>query len=220
MAPAAGGPLPAGFVRLADIDPTIRQDIRYHGAENFLGRPLAGYTAPACILTRKAATALKAVQDLLRAGEETLVVFDCYRPERAVADMVRWVGGGGPSDPRWYPSVRRSDLIASGYVGARSAHSRGSTVDLAIAPAGDGAASDPACGARGAATLEFGTGFDCFDPSSATSHRGLGKKPRDNRQRLLRLMTDAGFRNYASEWWHFTLRNEPFPRKRFDFAVE
>ena len=215
----APAPLPEGFVRLAAIDPTIRQDIRYAGPYNFIKRKLDAYEASVCILTEQAARALKAVQDRLREGGETLVVFDCYRPERAVRDMVGWVGEGGPTDPRWYPKTRRSDLIRKGYVGRRSAHSRGSTVDLAIAPL-EGPAVDPGCGAGDVATLDFGTGFDCFDPKSATATTAVGKNARSNRRRLVALMRDANFRNYAAEWWHFTLQNEPFSSRRFDFPVK
>ncbi len=217
--PKPGGGLPAGFVHLADVAPAIRQDMRYVGTDNFMRRPVAGYEVPACILTREAAEALATVQARLAAEDLSLVVFDCYRPERAVAAMVAWVNAGGPADPRWYPGVRRSDLIARGYVGRRSAHSRGSTVDLGIAPHDASRAANPACGAAGAGLLDFGTGFDCFSPQSATASRSVGKEASANRRRLVELMAAAGFRNYGGEWWHFTLRGEPFPKQRFDFPV-
>ncbi|MBN9070294.1 MAG: M15 family metallopeptidase [Rhizobiales bacterium] len=212
--------LPAGFVRLSDIDPSIRQDIRYAGSDNFLGRPVAGYGAPRCILTRQAAEALAAVQAALKAEGRTLVVFDCYRPRRAVLDMLSWARQGTAADPQWHPGVRRDRLVAEGYIAGRSAHSRGSTVDLAIAPLDEkGAAPDPACGTRGARTLDFGTGFDCFAPESATASQAVPPAARRNRRDLTALMKKAGFRNYAREWWHFGLVGEPF-RKAFDFPVE
>ncbi|RWB60766.1 M15 family metallopeptidase [Mesorhizobium sp.] len=217
--PARADPLPAGFVRLADVDPTIRQDIRYAGIKNFLRRKVDGYEAPACILTEQAAKALSNVQKALSAKGLTLVVFDCYRPARAVADMGRWTKEGGPPDPQWYPTAKRGDLIAKGYVGELSSHSRGSTVDLAFAAMDKKSAADPACGAPDAVTLDFGTGFDCFDPMSETAHRPLPAKAAANRKRLLSAMRAAGFRNYAREWWHFTLRDEPFAKQRFDFPV-
>ncbi|MEP6564275.1 MAG: M15 family metallopeptidase, partial [Mesorhizobium sp.] len=114
--PAAADPLPAGFVRLAQVDPSIRQDIRYAGLENFLYRKVDGYDAPVCILTEKAAQTLSGVQKELAPQGLTLVVFDCYRPARAVADMGAWTRAGGPADPQWYPSVKRKDLIAKGYI--------------------------------------------------------------------------------------------------------
>ncbi|MDX8523486.1 M15 family metallopeptidase [Mesorhizobium sp. MSK_1335] len=216
---AHSDPLPAGFVRLADIDPTIRQDIRYAGIENFLHRRADGYDAPVCILTAQAAKALSSVQKAMTAKGLTLVVFDCYRPARAVADMGRWTSQGGPSDPQWYPKVERGDLIAKGYIGALSSHSRGSTVDLAIAEVDRKSVTHPTCGAPDAAMLDFGTGFDCFDPMSETAHRPLPVEAAANRKLLLAAMRAAGFRNYAREWWHFTLVKEPFPKQRFDFPV-
>ncbi|MBZ9732631.1 M15 family metallopeptidase [Mesorhizobium sp. CA18] len=217
--PAAADPLPAGFVRLADIDPTIRQDIRYAGLENFLHRKADGYEAPVCILTAQAAKALSSVQKAMTAKGLTLVVFDCYRPARAVADMGRWTREGGRPDPKWYPTAERNDLIAKGYIGEFSSHSRGSTVDLAIADPGNKSAVHPACGAPDGDTLDFGTGFDCFDPKSETASALIGAEATANRKTLLTAMRAAGFRNYAREWWHFTLAKEPFPKQRFDFPV-
>lgn len=216
---ARADPLPAGFVRLADIDPTIRQDIRYAGLENFLHRKADGYDAPVCILTAQAAKALSSVQKAIAAKGLTLVVFDCYRPARAVADMGKWTREGGRPDPQWYPTVERGDLIAKGYIGEFSSHSRGSTVDLAIAKAGNKSAVHPACGMPNTGTLDFGTGFDCFDPKSETASALIGAEAAANRKTLLTAMRAAGFRNYAREWWHFTLAKEPFPKQRFDFPV-
>lgn len=211
--------MPAGFVRIADVDPTIRQDIRYAGLANFLHRRVDGYDAPVCILTAQAARALSSVQQAMKARGLTLVVFDCYRPSRAVADIGRWTRKGGPPDRQWYPSVQRGDLIAKGYVGEFSSHSRGSTVDLGIAEAEGKNIVRATCGAPHGGTLDFGTGFDCFDPASETARRPLPAKAMENRRLLLDAMGAAGFRNYAREWWHFTLAGEPFPRQRFDFPV-
>jgi len=211
--------VPAGFVRLADIDPTIRQDIRYAGLENFLHRKADGYDAPVCILTKQAAKALSSVQKAMTAKGLTLVVFDCYRPAQAVADMGEWTRQGGPPDPQWYPTVQRGDLIAKGYIGELSSHSRGSTVDLAIAETDKKGPAHPACGAPDGGALDFGTGFDCFDPKSETASALIGTEAAANRKMLLAAMHAAGFRNYAREWWHFTLVKEPFPKQRFDFPV-
>lgn len=217
-APAEAEPLPDGFVRLADIDASIPQDMRYAGADNFVGRRLAGYEAPYCILTGKAAKALSRVQEAVAADGFSLVVFDCYRPERAVADMVRWSRAGGPADPRWFPAVRRENLISAGYVGARSAHSRGSTVDLALVETAGGG-TETRCGATATGMAEFGTGFDCFDKKSRTLFSPLPPGAAENRARLVKAMKAEGFVNYSREWWHFTLSDEPFPGRRFDFPV-
>jgi D-alanyl-D-alanine dipeptidase len=218
-APVFAADLPKGFVRLADVDPGIRQDIRYAGSDNFLGRPVKGYDAPSCILTRAAAEALSGVQKTLAADGLTLVVYDCYRPARAVADMVAWTMRGGAPDGRWYPKVRRDSLVALGYVASQSAHSRGSTVDVAVAPLDGKGGGAPACGAAQAGTLDFGTGFDCFDAASQTHSDLVSALAARNRATLLDAMRAAGFANYAREWWHFTLRDEPFPKKHFDFPV-
>ncbi len=192
--------------------------MRYAGTDNFVGRRLAGYEAPACILTDKAAKALARVQAAVSGDGFALVVFDCYRPERAVADMVRWSKAGGPADPRWFPAVRREHLVSAGYVGARSAHSRGSTVDLALVKTADGGAAAPDCGAGTADMAEFGTGFDCFDRKSRTLFSPLPPGAAENRTRLVRAMAAEGFANYSREWWHFTLSGEPY-KTRFDFPV-
>lgn len=216
--PAAS--LPSGFVHLSDVDPSIVQDIRYAGADNFLGRRAKGYEGASCVLTEKAARALAKVQAGLAGEGLGLVVFDCYRPATAVADFVRWANEGGPADPRWHPNTPRGNLIREGYIASRSAHSRGSTVDLGIVRlenGADGAAAE--CGGTGARMLDFGTGFDCFDPKSRTASDAVGTEARRHRQLLVRLMDEAGFRNYSAEWWHFTLRGEPFAKKVFDFPV-
>jgi D-alanyl-D-alanine dipeptidase len=221
-APISGyaSPLPSGFVHLSEIDPTIGQDIRYAGFANFLGRPAKGYDGESCIVTKQAASALARVQQDLQPQGLALVVFDCYRPAVAVADFVAWTREGGPADPRWHPRVRRDDLIRQGYIASRSAHSRGSTVDVGLLRLEDKAIHpDPDCGAAGAATIDLGTGFDCFDPKSRTSSQDVGREARANRRLLVEAMDRAGFRNYSAEWWHFTLRGEPYPGKAFDFPV-
>lgn len=217
--PVLAADLPAGFVRLRDADPTIRQDMRYAGSLNFMGRPAKGYGAAECILTRQAAKALSQAQKAAKADGLTLLVFDCYRPIRAVDDFVGWVKEGGSPDRRWHPNDKRGDLIARGYIGAKSSHSRGSTVDLALAPVDGTGAPDPDCGADKAGTIDFGGGFDCFDPKSATAFGALSPEALANRKRLVAMMQAAGFVNYKREWWHFTLKNEPF-KKRFDFPIE
>jgi D-alanyl-D-alanine dipeptidase len=217
--PASADALPAGFVRLADVDASIRQDIRYAGADNFLHRHVSGYDAPVCILTGQAAKALSGVQKAIAARGLTLVVFDCYRPARAVSDMGEWTRQGGSPDPQWYPKVKRKDLVARGYIGELSTHSRGSTVDVAIARENSKPPPKPGCGAVDAGTLDFGTGFDCFDPASETAHHPLGGQATANRKMLVDAMAAGGFRNYAREWWHFTLEHEPFAKQRFDFPV-
>lgn len=218
---AISADLPRGFVYLSDIAPDIQQHMAYAGSRSFLGRPANGYEAAACILTEKAAKALAKAQQALSAKELSLVVLDCYRPESAVRDFVSWVDMGGEIDPLWAPNTRRNQLIKQGYIGRRSAHSRGSTVDIAIATMVDPTTwTKPTCGTAMPNTLDFGSGFDCFDPVSNTAHLPLPEVAINNRKLLVDTMAAAGFKNYAGEWWHFTLMGEPFPKKRFNFAVE
>src|ERR1700694_348660 len=118
--PAPAG-LPAGFVYLGDIDPTILQDPRYAGAHNFVGRPIAGYEAAECVLTEKAARALAKVQSQLKAKNFSLIVWDCYRPSRATADFVQWTKD--PRDTRmkaeFYPRIDKSQIFELGYLSTR-----------------------------------------------------------------------------------------------------
>jgi D-alanyl-D-alanine dipeptidase len=212
--------VPGGFVRLADVDPTIHQSMNYAAANNFIGRVAKGYEAPVCIVTDKAAQALKRVQARLMADGLSLVMFDCYRPDRAVKDFMAWIDEGGPPDPKWYPRAKREDLHKEGYLARRSAHSRGSTVDLGITRNEQAHANlEPDCGAGFALMLEFGTGYDCLDPLSNTLHAPLPYDAPENRRLLVDAMAAEGFRNYSKEWWHFTLNGEPFPKQYFDFPV-
>jgi D-alanyl-D-alanine dipeptidase len=233
-APAlAGSGLPKGFVYLRDIDPTIVQDIRYAGPHNFVGRPIKGYLAAECILSVAAANALAAVQRGLAEKKLSLIVWDCYRPKRAVDDFLRWSKDPTHSEMKaeFYPRTDKEKLFALGYLARRSAHSRGSTVDLGIVPSGSSLAPPPdpqslrACtspkGERFEdGTIDFGTGYDCLDVLGNTSNASVGGTARHNRQILKSYMQRAGFRPYAREWWHFELINEPFNRDGFDFEVQ
>jgi D-alanyl-D-alanine dipeptidase len=228
----AGSVLPAGFVYLRDIDPTIVQDIRYAGSHNFVGRPIRGYLAAECILSALAANALHGVQRKLTEKNLSLIVWDCYRPKRAVDDILRWSKDPARFDMKaeFYPRTDKARLFALGYLAIRSAHSRGSAVDLGIVPRDflPAAAPNPlpplkACTApRGErfedGTIDFGTGYDCLDVLGNTSSTHVGPIARQNRQMLKSLMKAAGFRPYGKEWWHFEIVDEPF-RNGFDFEV-
>jgi zinc D-Ala-D-Ala dipeptidase len=229
----AGSALPRGFVYLRDIDPTIVQDIRYAGAHNFVGRPIRGYLAAECILSEPAAKALEAVQRKLAEKQLSLVVWDCYRPKRAVDDFLQWSKDPKHSEMKaeFYPHADKEKLFALGYLARPSAHSRGSAVDLGIvqttfspAPPPNPSQSINACtspkGERFEdGTIDFGTGYDCLDLLASTSSARVGHTARRNRQTLKSHMQEAGFRPYAREWWHFELINEPFHRNGFDFEV-
>ena len=234
-APAsAGSALPKGFVYLRDVDPTIVQDIRYAGSHNFVGRPITGYLAAACILSAPAATALATVQRKLAEQQLSLVVWDCYRPKRAVEDFLRWSRDPSRSEMKaeFYPRTPKEKLFALGYLATRSAHSRGSTVDLGIVPIAVSSAPPPdpsqplkpCTSPKGErfedGTIDLGTGYDCLDVLASTSNAAAGRLALRNRQTLRSYMQGAGFRPYAREWWHFELVNEPFSRDGFDFEVQ
>jgi D-alanyl-D-alanine dipeptidase len=227
----AGSALPRGFVYLREVDSTIVQDIRYAGSHNFVGRPIKGYLAAECILSVPAANALATAQKMLAEKNLSLIVWDCYRPKRAVADFLRWSRDPAHSEMKaeFYPHTDKQELFALGYLATRSAHSRGSTVDLAIVRAGYSLVPPtdrpqplkPCTAPKGErfedGTIDFGTGYDCLDVLGNTSNaRGTALR---NRQTLKSLMKAAGFRHYAREWWHFELINEPFNRDGFDFEV-
>lgn len=207
--PAFGAEIPKGFVHLSEIAPAIGQDMRYAGADNFTGAPVPGYRAPACILARPVALALKAVADDLAGEKLGLIVHDCYRPAKAVRAFVAWAGQGRDTDPLHHPHVRRDRLIAEGYIGRRSGHSSGGTVDLTLARLTD----------AGPVPMPMGTAFDVFDPAAHTASTAVSKEARANRRRLVEAMERHGFRNYHREWWHFSFRNEPFAGRAFDFDV-
>jgi D-alanyl-D-alanine dipeptidase len=233
LSSASRAELPDGFVYLSDIDPSIIEDIRYYSSHNFVGRRIDGYDAPECVLTREAALALSRIQTLLRKENVSLIVWDCYRPARAVADFMRWSKNPAEKGMKdeFFPNMAKSSLFARGYISARSAHSRGSTVDLGLAPKGTSlAAFDPAapliaCTAPKKerfqdGALDMGTGFDCFDSRAKIANTALTGEAQKNRMRLRRAMIAGGFKPYDKEWWHFELENEPFRRKSFDFPVE
>jgi len=230
---AAAQDLPQGLVRLRDVDATIAQDMRYATTNNFTGRPLPGYDAGQCILARAAALALKRVQADLARENLSLKVYDCYRPTRAVAAMAHWAADSHASADtrRFYPALKKDRLFALGWIAAHSAHSRGVAVDLTVVtkgspqPAFDPNAHYGSCAGAAAArapdnSLDMGTGYDCFDPLAHPYNGRIRGKQRANRMKLRKPMIAAGFKGLETEWWHFTLRNEPYPETFFDFPME
>lgn len=192
-----------GFVIINRLIPSIHYDIRYATQQNFLGTPVNGYDAPLCYLTKEAAYALKGAQQTLQKEGLRLQVFDCFRPQRAVDHFVRWAEDINDMKMKkeYYPGVDKKELFAKGYIAARSGHSRGSTVDLTI----EG--------------YDMGTPFDFFDPRSHTASDAVTKEQHANRMKLKKVMEKNGFQNYAEEWWHYTLKAEPYTTDYFDFTI-
>jgi D-alanyl-D-alanine dipeptidase len=207
----AEGTMPAAFVDAAEIVGGLVVDMRYFGADNFVGTRIEGYEQPRCLLTRQAAEALALVQKNLGTRGLGLKVFDCYRPARAVAHFIRWARD--PADQKrkaeFYPDVDKRDLFRLGYIATRSGHSRGSTIDLTLVHL---AGEKPL-------PLDMGTRFDFFGRQSWPSARSVGEAAQANRALLAAAMRRGGFVPYDREWWHFTLANEPFPHTYFDFPV-
>lgn len=224
--------MPAGFSRLTQADDSIEQDIRYAGDNNFVGRPVNGYLTPACVLTTPAASALTQVQAQANRQGYSLKVYDCFRPQRAVDHFVAWAAD--PADEKmkaaFYPDVPKDELFSRGYIAERSGHSRGSTVDLTLVRLGSlQPQADPMgdydCRGHEAQrfpdnSIDMGTSYDCFDERSHTDNSQVGDEVLANRHLLRDLMAAAGFVNYDQEWWHYTLRDEPFSEQYFDFPIQ
>lgn len=210
---AGDAAVPNGFVVLNDIVPDAKVELRYYSNHNFVGERIDGYMAPKCLVTREAAEALKHVQEDLRRFGLGLKVYDAYRPQRAVDHFVRW--GKDLDDVRmkceFYPDVDKANLFKEDYIAEKSSHSRGSTVDLTIVPL-DGQAPD--------AELDMGSPFDFFSPRSWPDNLQISPGPRAHRMLLQVLMEKYGFLPYPREWWHFTLKNEPYPDTYFNFPIQ
>ena len=200
------------FVDVRSLDPSIAADMRYAGSENFVGEPIDGYEAPKCLLSRAAAEALVEVQSILRDDGFGLLVFDCYRPQRGVDHFVRWAKDTTDlrTKAEYYPNVRKSRLFEDGYIASRSGHSRASTVDLTIVRRRPDDSVE---------ALDMGTPFDFFDPRSHTESPDVTSEQLVNRLRLRDAMEEGGFRNYSAEWWHYTMRDEPYPDEYFDRPI-
>ena len=212
LAASAASP-PEGFVDVQQLIPDIQLDLRYYGRHNFVGERIDGYQAPRALLTRQAVAALQNVQQELAPFGLGLKIFDAYRPQQAVNHFARWAED--PNDTRmkaeFYPDVDKRVLFQEGYIAHKSGHSRGSTVDLTLAPLHPG---DPG------AELDMGTGFDLFSPQSWPDNPEMTPPQRAHRLLLRTVMEKYGFKPYDKEWWHFTLRDEPFPETYFDFSVQ
>ncbi|MGQ3671013.1 M15 family metallopeptidase [Xanthobacter sp. TB0136] len=197
------------FVDVATYVPDVLLDIRYATAENFVGAPVDGYSASRAWLTQPAAEAVQKVALQARQDGFLLKLFDCYRPVRAVAHFARWAAD--LSDLRtksvYYPDLEKNELFTLGYIAARSGHSRGSTLDLTLVERESGR------------ELDMGTPFDLFCHRSWPQSDEVSPAARTNRRLLADYMMAAGFEPFFMEWWHFTLKDEPFPDTYFDFPI-
>ena len=202
--------LPEGFVYAKSVIPDLDVELRYFSTNNFVGDTIDGYKANRLILTKQTAEKLKLVQEELQQQNLCLKVYDGYRPQRAVNHFIRWARDLNDTinKAQFYPEVNKRNLFKSGYIATRSGHSRGSTLDLTIT---NGETGEP---------LDMGSPYDFFGEASWVAHKDLSEEQKNNRQLLQTVMLKHNFRNYPKEWWHFTLRWEPFPKTYFDFVVE
>jgi len=210
FAPKQSQDLPEGFVYAKDSIKDLDVELRYYTTNNFVGDTIDGYQSNKLILTKETVEALKKVQHDLQQQNLCLKVYDGYRPQRAVNHFMRWAKDLNDTinKQQFYPDVEKRYLFREEYIATRSGHSRGSTLDLTII---DGITSEP---------LDMGSPYDFFGKESWVNHDDLTKEQKANRQLLQTVMLKHNFRNYAKEWWHFTLRWEPFPKTYFDFEIE
>ena len=200
---------PSGFVVLAEYIPAVIQEIRYYSSYNFIGDRIDGYEEPCALITIEAARALKSVSNELMVQGYRLKVFDAYRPAMAVKHFVLW--GIEDQDirmkPYFYPDLEKQELFNKGYIAKRSSHSRGSAVDLTLLDMKTGKEAN------------MGGPFDFFSELSHPDFRGITDEQYENRMTLRRSMLRNGFEPIDCEWWHFVLRDEPYPDTYFEFPV-
>ncbi|WP_108116550.1 M15 family metallopeptidase [Kordia periserrulae] len=202
--------MPKGFVYVTDYIPDVELELRYFGSNNFVGTPIDGYEAEQCILTLPATKALQNVQKSLKKQQLGIKIFDAYRPQRAVDHFRRWAYDLNDTlmKSQFYPNVAKKDLFRLEYIATKSRHSSGSTVDITLIDL------------KTNQELDMGSSYDFFGEISWVSYQELTEKQLENRQLLQKVMLENGFRNYPKEWWHFTLRGEPYYNKYFDFPVK
>jgi len=184
--------------------------LRYFSVNNFVGDTIEGYHSNKLIITKETADKLMLVQEELQSQNLCLKVYDGYRPQRAVNHFIRWARDLNDTinKSQFYPDVAKENLFKEEYIASRSGHSRGSTLDLTIINVITG---EP---------LDMGSPYDFFGQQSWVDYQSISETQKMNRQLLQTVMLKHGFRNYPKEWWHFTLRGEPFPETYFDFVVE
>ncbi|MDP5104831.1 MAG: M15 family metallopeptidase [Polaribacter sp.] len=202
--------MPKGFVFLSEIDPTIKSELRYLSSNNFIGKTIEGYHENCVIVTKETADALHKVQIELSKKGLSLKIYDAYRPQQAVDHFVKWarILNDTLKKQEYYPEVPKSELFERGYIASKSGHTRGSTVDLTIIDLKTGK------------ELDMGSPYDFFGIESHPFHKNISENQKENRLFLRKIMLENNFRPYENEWWHFTLRNEPFPSTYFNFPIK
>ena len=198
-----------GFVSVGEKIPDAILEIRYYSSFNFIGGRVDGYEQPAALLTKEAAARLQEVSSEMKSKGYRLRIYDAYRPQKAVDHFMRWAKDLSDirMKPYFYPHTEKSNLIPGGYIAEHSGHSRGSTVDLTLFDM------------RTQRNIDTGGPFDFFGELSHPDYRGITEEQYANRMLLRGAMVRHGFRPITTEWWHFTLENEPYPDTYFTFPV-
>jgi len=198
----------SGFAKVYTIIDDAVYDIRYYSSYNFTGNKIRGYKAPIAYMTKEALQALSIAAADLRKQGYRLLIWDTYRPQKAVDNFVEWINNpNDEGDKSFYPNLKKSQLLAGQYIMAKSGHTRGSTVDLTIIK-------------KDGSFVDMGGTFDLFSEISHPDYKKLTKEQKKNRKILYNAMIKAGFVGIDSEWWHFTLKDEPYTDTYFDFDIE
>ena len=196
------------FVPVYTVIDDAAYDIRYYSSNNFTGNKINGYNAPVAYMTREGAKALSIAADDLRKQGYRLLIWDTYRPQKSVDNFVEWINNpNDEGDKSFYPDLKKSDLLEGQYIMEKSGHTRGSTVDLTLIK-------------KDGSFVDMGGTFDLFSKISHPDYKKLSKEQKKNRKIVHDAMVKAGFKGIDSEWWHYTLKNEPYPDTYFDFDVE
>ena len=187
----------------------IRWDAKYATWDNFTGRPVDGYGANRIVGAKALCAALEDAREEAASLGFGLLLWDGYRPQRAVDCFLRWSKQpeNGRTKLRHYPNIDRAEMVEKGYVAARSGHSRGSSVDLTLFHLATGELAS------------MGGDHDLMDPISHHGAKGITQVEATNRQCLRSIMEACGFQSYECEWWHYTLKAEPYPATYFDFPI-
>lgn len=198
------------FVFLDEVLSEVRWDAKYATWDNFTGKPVDGYEVNRVAGTTALADALQQTTRQAGALGYGLLLWDGYRPQCAVNCFLRWSRQpeDGRTKERYYPNIDRRAMIEEGYVAAKSSHSRGSAIDLTLYRLDTGA------------LVAMGSGFDFMDERSHHASTNISQAEARNRRLLRSIMENSGFEPYAHEWWHYMLKNEPFPNDYFDFPIE
>lgn len=207
------------FVLISEHIPDVILEIRYYSTFNFIGDRIPGYLEPVAILSRQAADSIKVVSDELRQQGYLLKIYDAYRPQCAVDYFMAWAED--IDDVRmkeyFYPELDKSVLVPQEYVARKSSHTRGSTVDLTLFDMNLQKDVDMGC------TFDyFGIAShpDVLPGQEIGAYRPITEEQYRNRMILQETMVRHGFKIYECEWWHFTLKDEPFPDTYFNFPIE